>query len=131
MFGKAGTAYIYHIYGMYNCLNVVTEKENVGEAVLIRALEPLKGIKIMRENRKTTDIKQLTNGPGKLCIALSINRDLNNINLIDLKSPLKIEIPHDYHAKKEIIVTKRIGVTKGNELDLRFYIKNNPFVSKI
>lgn len=131
MFGKAGTAYIYHIYGMYNCLNVVTEKENVGEAVLIRALEPLKGIKIMQENRKIKEIKQLTNGPGKLCISMSINRELNNINLIDPKSPLKIEIPRDYHAKKEIMITKRIGITKGKEQDLRFYIEDNPFISKV
>ncbi|MBI2026277.1 MAG: DNA-3-methyladenine glycosylase [Deltaproteobacteria bacterium] len=130
MFGEAGTAYIYHIYGMYNCLNIVTQKENIGEAVLIRALEPLKGIKTMQKNRKTKEIKHLANGPGKICMALSINRDLNSINLIDPKSPLKIEIPNEYHIKKEIIATKRIGITNAKEVDLRFYIKDNLFISK-
>ena len=89
MFGEAGLAYIYLIYGMYNCFNIVTGKNNQAQAVLIRALEPIEGIEIMQEYRKQSKIKILCNGPGKLCQAFGINRALNGISL--LKPPIYIK----------------------------------------
>jgi DNA-3-methyladenine glycosylase len=81
MFGPPGFAYVYLIYGMYYCFNVVTEKEGYPAAVLIRSLEPHQGIIEMREKRKVTSIKELTNGPGKLCQALGITKDMNGRDL--------------------------------------------------
>lgn len=128
MFGPAGRAYVYFTYGMYNCFNVVTEKEGIGEAVLIRAIEPVQGIEIMKKNRGMTDEKNLCNGPGKITIAFAISRDFNCLDLTNKNSPLKI-----FAAKKEnfeIVETERIGISEGKELPHRFYIKGNRFVSK-
>ena len=77
MFGSPGKAYIYFIYGMYHCFNVVTRPKGMGEAVLIRALEPLEGIELMQQRRKKHDVRHLCNGPCKLVIALGIQRDQN------------------------------------------------------
>ena len=129
MFGKPGHAYVYLVYGMYECFNCTTNKNGLGEAVLIRALEPISGIEIMEKNRKTSDIKNLCSGPGKLTSAMEITRKDNFADLASKNSRLRIEIP----AKKEkfeIIRTKRVGITKGKSLMYRFYIKNNQFVSK-
>lgn len=84
VFGEGGHAYVYLIYGMYNCFNVVTEKEEIPGAVLIRQLEPIYGIEYMMENRKVYQKKKLKNlcdGPGKLCMALGITREHNGIDL--------------------------------------------------
>ena len=89
MYGEPGFSYIYLIYGMYNCFNIVTGKNNQAQAVLIRALEPIEGIEIMQEYRKQSKIKMLCNGPGKLCQAFGINRALNGISL--LKPPIYLE----------------------------------------
>lgn len=126
MFGPAGKSYVYLVYGMYNCFNVVTNKEGKGEAVLIRALEPISGIEIMKKNRKTENIKNLCSGPGKLCDALGINKKHNGMDLIN--SNLKI-ISKD-KKKPTIISTTRIGISKGQDLPLRFYIGRNEFISK-
>jgi DNA-3-methyladenine glycosylase len=125
MFGPPGHAYIYFIYGMYHCLNVVTGPEGCGEAVLIRALEPVDGIELMQERRPRKKLKDLCNGPGKLVIALGIPSTFNGIKMD--KWPLKI-IPAK--SKPKITTTTRIGITKGAELPLRFYIPKNPFVSR-
>lgn len=138
MFGPGGKAYIYFIYGMYDCMNVVCAEEDIPEAVLIRGVEPLKGIEEMSFNRygKSYDFltkKQkinLTNGPGKLCRAMGITRKLNGLDLqgqelFILNSP-RIE-------EENIIAAKRIGIDYAEEAKdflWRYYIKDNTFVSK-
>ena len=127
MFDSGGIAYVYFIYGMYYCFNIVTDKFGVGGALLIRALEPISGIDIMLNNRKMSGLEQLSNGPGKLCIALDINKKDNgkDLNCSDIKI---------YKSKTaenmEIVQTKRIGIKVGTELNYRFYIKGNKYVSK-
>jgi DNA-3-methyladenine glycosylase len=126
MFGPAGHAYIYFTYGMHHCLNFVTEKENFPAAVLIRALETQNGIEIMKKNRKTDVIENLTNGPGKLCMALGLDRKMNGIDLCS-----DILYVEDRNEKKEkIISTPRIGINVEKDKKWRFYIKGNSFVSK-
>lgn len=125
MFGPAGFTYVYLIYGMYHCLNVTSGKLNEGEAVLIRALEPVDGIPLMQRRRKTEKIENLCNGPGKLTQAFGITRKHNNLSL--LEGPLQI---YDSPIKPEISASTRIGLSAGKELELRFFIKGNRFVSK-
>jgi len=124
MFGPAGNVYVYLIYGMYHCFNIVSGKAGDGEAVLIRALEPVEGIPLMQKRRKTQKIENLCSGPGKLTQALNITKKHNNLNLFD--GPLYI---YDNKLKPEISVSTRIGLSAGKELELRFFIKGNRFVS--
>lgn len=135
MYGEAGFSYVFIIYGMYYCFNVVTQKEETPEAVLIRALEPVENLDIIANNRfkkdyndlTKTQIKSLTNGPGKLCDALKINKILNGEDLCDNK--LYIE---DNDEEFNIITDKRIGIDYAEEAKdylLRFYIENNKYVS--
>ncbi len=128
MFERGGIAYIYFTYGMHYCFNIVSGNKNMGEAVLIRAIEPIKGIEIMRKNRRKQDIKILTNGPAKLTQAFGINKKYNYHKLN--KRPLFIAKNHYKIPKKQIIQTTRIGIKKGTQLPYRFYIKGNSFVSK-
>ncbi|MCS7078207.1 MAG: DNA-3-methyladenine glycosylase [Bacteroidia bacterium] len=119
MFMPAGVSYVYLIYGMHYCFNVVSGQEGVGEAVLIRALKPLEGIEIMQERRNLTDISQLCNGPGKLCQAMGIDiscnmRSLLSDNLYILDRVVK---------KKDIVCTPRIGISKGMDLLYRFLLR--------
>ncbi len=130
MFGEPGHAYVYFIYGMYYCLNIVTEHSGYPAAVLIRAGEPLEGEEAMRSLRpKARSREELTSGPGKLCMAMSVDRTLNGIDLCK-KGPLYVE--DAIHNSFEIVSAKRIGVDYAGEYKdkpWRFYIKNNPFVS--
>jgi len=126
MFGPAGRSYVYFIYGMHFCLNVVSGKPGEGEAVLIRALEPVQGIEVMRERRKTGKLENLCSGPGKLCQAFGLTKEHNNLCL--LKSDLRI---HDNRERFEVMSSKRVGLSVGQELELRFYIAGNKFVSKV
>lgn len=116
MFKEGGVAYVYFIYGMYHCMNVVTGKENTASGVLIRALEPIPPLKN-------------TNGPGKLCKSLQINKSLNETNLRDKNSGLWLEKFREI-SPDEIITTTRIGIKQAAEYPRRFYIKDNPHVSK-
>jgi DNA-3-methyladenine glycosylase len=125
MFGPAGHAYVYLIYGMYHCLNIVSGKKGEGEAVLIRALEPVQGIPVMQKRRKTKKIENLCNGPGKLTQAFGITRKHNNLSL--LEGDLRI---YNSRSKPVICTSVRIGLSAGKELELRFYIKENRFVSR-
>jgi DNA-3-methyladenine glycosylase len=125
MFGPAGRSYVYIIYGIYHCLNVVGGKTGEGEAVLIRALEPVQGIDIMKERRKTDKIENLCSGPGKLTQAFGITKEHNNLCL--LAGDLQI---HKSNEKPAILTSTRIGLSEGKELELRFYIAGNRFVSK-
>ncbi|MCL2722569.1 MAG: DNA-3-methyladenine glycosylase [Treponema sp.] len=124
MFGPAGNIYVYLIYGMYYCFNIVSGKPGVGEAVLIRALEPVEGISLMQKRRKTQKIENLCSGPGKLTQAFNITKKHNNLSL--LEGPLYI---YDSKIKPEISTSTRIGLSAGKELELRFFIKGNKFVS--
>ena len=125
MFGSAGHCYVYLIYGIYFCFNVVSGAEGEGEAVLIRALEPVHGIELMQKRRRTEKMNALCSGPGKLVLAMGINADHNGqpINNGGLRIYRRDGIP-------EIIRTTRIGISQGSELPLRFYLKDSPFVSK-
>lgn len=127
MFGPPGHAYIYFIYGMYYCFNVVTAKEGVGEAVLIRALEPVEGIDLMFDRRpKAKKVEDLCSGPGKLVLAMGILKEQNGVSLE--QGPLVLQKAS--LRKKEIVTTTRIGITEGSKLPYRFYLKNNRFVSR-
>ncbi len=130
MFGEPGHAYVYLIYGMYNCLNLVTEKNGFPAAVLIRAGEPVEGIEIMASLRKKANKPQdIASGPGKLCGAMDITRALNGADVCK-KGALYVE---DGPAVKDIVASPRIGVDYAGEDALkpwRFYEKCNPCVSK-
>ncbi len=131
MFGPAGYSYVYFIYGMYHCFNVVSGPEGVGEAVLIRALEPLKGVSLMEKRRKTEKRIQLCNGPGKLMLAMGMGIEHNGLNL--RRGPVKILTPDSLEKKVprfEIVTTTRIGISNGRDLPLRFYIKDCEYISK-
>ena len=117
LFKAPGLSYVYLIYGMYNCMNVVTEEEGRGCAVLIRAVEPMGDF-------------SGTNGPGKLCRAFEITRELNEVDLTSSSSVLRIERGEEVF-ESDIVCTTRIGIKAGADLKWRFYIRNNPWVSKI
>jgi DNA-3-methyladenine glycosylase len=126
MFGPPGHAYIYFTYGMYHCLNLVTEKEGFPAAVLIRAIEPLQGVELMMKRRKTTNMKNLTSGPGKLCQALGLDRSLNGADLCS--EEIWVEDRKEKTGKIES--TSRVGVSDGKNKKWRFYICDSEFVSK-
>ncbi len=125
MFGPGGYAYVYFCYGNHFMFNVVSEKIGVPGAVLIRALEPVKGEVLMARRRKgEVGDRKLTNGPGKLAQALGIDRHQNRLPV--WKKPLTILAAQ---RTEPIGVTTRIGLTEGSELPLRFFLKDNPYVS--
>ncbi|OPY58604.1 MAG: 3-methyladenine DNA glycosylase [Pelotomaculum sp. PtaU1.Bin035] len=126
MFGPPGHAYVYFIYGMYYCFNVVSAPEGVGEAVLIRALEPAGGVSLMRKRRKRERATELCGGPAKLVQAMGISRDHNGVDLT--KGALVICMGEKITEK--IIATTRIGIREGAQLPLRFYLEGNRFISK-
>ena len=131
MFGPPGTAYVYFIYGMHHCLNVVTEQEGFPAAVLIRALEPLEGLPLMRRQRPGRPDHELTNGPGKLCQALSIGREMNGVDLV---SSAVLFIEEDAPVPDEAVqTTPRVNV-RGDKQALtapwRFLIGDNPLRSR-
>lgn len=125
MFGPPGYAYVYFTYGMHYCFNVVSASEGVGEAVLVRALEPLLGIELMQQRRGRQNVRDLCSGPAKLTQAMGIAREQNRQDLTtgDLYiSPGKASAP--------IVTTTRIGIKEGAELPLRFYLQDNKHVSR-
>lgn len=126
--GPSGFTYVYLIYGMYHCMNIVSDREGTAGCVLLRAIEPVHGIENMKQRRPQAKTNvQLTNGPGKLTAALGVNRNHNGIDLT--KDLISI---YEYENKRIIdtLQSGRIGLTDGVELPYRFYIKDNPFVSK-
>jgi len=127
LFGPPGHAYIYFIYGMYECLNFVAEPEGRAGAVLIRALEPLAGIEQMRKRRPAAKrVEDLASGPGKLTQAMGITRRLNGCDLVTGELEVRA---FNGEAKPEIAVTPRIGITHCADWPLRFLIRGNKFVS--
>lgn len=131
MYGPPGHAYVYFIYGMHHCLNAVTEKEGFPAAVLIRALEPLEGLEIMRRYRLGQPDRELTNGPAKLCQAMAIDRGFNGVDLC-AGEVLFLEEGRIV-AQEEIRASPRIGI-KASEVarsvPWRFYLQGNDFVSR-
>lgn len=132
MFGPPGRSYTYLIYGMYHCFNVVTAPRGIGEAVLIRALEPLEGLPLMARRRGTDAPKALCSGPGKLVIAMGIAKIPDGTDLrrgaLTIRSPGPPSEQGD--PLRHIKVTTRIGVTQAAHLPLRFYLEGNPYISK-
>lgn len=127
MFGPPNKLYVYFTYGMHYCINIVTGKEGVGAAVLIRAVDPLDNIDILSANRGGLTGVNITNGPAKLTQALRLDLKFNGHDLT--KEPLKL-LPGDPVPDSSIVQTTRIGISKNKDLPLRFYIKDNPYVSK-
>jgi len=134
MFGPPGHAYVYFIYGNYFCMNVVCQPPGVAEAVLIRAIEPTIGEETMRHLRPVEAVRDLTNGPGRLCLAMDIDRRLDGVDLCDAQSPLFIArnpaLPTFRKEFGPVVTTTRIGLTKAAHLPLRFYAAGSPFVSR-
>lgn len=140
MYGIAGTVYVYLIYGMYQCFNIVSNAEGIGEAVLIRALQPTAGIDLMGMRRLTrpgktpiisttgkVTLKELCRGPGKLVQAMGIERDRHNGTSL---SGNTLYVRPQVTAPEAVISGPRIGINVGRELPYRYYIKDNIFVSK-
>ncbi len=123
MFGEPGIAYVYLCYGMHNLLNIVTEKEDRPGAVLIRALSPVWGIDFMKK-RRNLDVR-LTDGPGKLTIALGIDVKDNGADIVNGENNIYIFDYKKGSNNSKIMVTGRIGIKKGKERPLRFYIKTH------
>jgi DNA-3-methyladenine glycosylase len=132
LYGLPGFAYVYFIYGMYHCFNVVTRAEGHPSAVLVRALEPIEGLELMRERRATrrrasggVSDRELANGPGKLCDALGITLAENRADLI--ASSLRIE-PGE--RPDGIVWTPRVGISVGTDRFWRCFVKGSPHVSR-
>jgi DNA-3-methyladenine glycosylase len=130
MYQMGGTAYVFFVYGMYNQFNVVTNVQDAPHAVLIRALEPVEGVQVMRRRRHNQPDHNLTNGPGKLCIALGIDRKLDGADLLGSRVWLE---EGERVTRSQIATGPRIGIDYAEEwIDKpwRFWIKANPFVSR-
>jgi DNA-3-methyladenine glycosylase len=124
MFGPPGHLYVYFTYGMHHCMNVVTGPPGVGSAVLLRAGEPLEGIREMIRRRGRQD--PLCSGPARWCQAFGIDRSFDGIDLLQ-KGPVSLE---DGPVPGPILVTTRVGVRQGDDLRRRFVVAANPFVSR-
>ena len=146
MFGPAGRAYVYLVYGMYHCLNVVTESEGSPSAVLIRAVEPLSGLPEMREARTQVGPRahrdrssaapqdaRLASGPGLVCAAFSITRTDDGVDLLDPASDLRLE-PAAEHEPLPVVASARIGIDYAPEpwrsMPWRFFVPGNASVSR-
>jgi DNA-3-methyladenine glycosylase len=130
MFESGGRLYVYFTYGMHYCINIVVGQKGVGEAVLIRGAEPVDGIDIMQKNRGINDLQSLTNGPGKLAQALGI-ADTRLSGKILNKSSILLELPPGPIIPNDTVTAPRVGIKRSIELPWRFYIKDNPYVSKL
>jgi len=125
--GPPGTAYVYFIYGMHWCFNAVTRELGHGSAVLVRAVEPLSGLDLMRRRRGVAGDVSLTSGPARLCDAFAITRDQDGVRLD--RGPLRIlqgiDVPDE-----EVVISPRIGIRKAADWLLRFHVRGNRFVSR-
>jgi DNA-3-methyladenine glycosylase len=127
LFGPPGVAYVYLIYGMYWCFNAVTRERGHGAAVLVRAVSPIDGIALMRARRpKVKNDRDLTNGPGKLCLAMQIDGTMDGTSLRDGAVVIRAgePVPDD-----DVVVSPRIGIVKAADWPLRFFVRDDPFVS--
>ncbi|MDB4881939.1 MAG: 3-methyladenine glycosylase [Gemmatimonadetes bacterium] len=127
LFGPPGTSYVYLIYGMYWCFNAVTRERGHGSAVLVRAVAPIDGVDLMRRRRpKAKRDRDLTNGPGKLCLAMGIVGSMSGLSLRD--GPIVIR-PGALVPDADVDVTPRIGITQAAEWPLRYLVRDDPYVS--
>jgi len=128
LFGEGGSSYVYFTYGMYHCFNVSANEADAAEAVLIRAVEPVRGVEKMRELRpKARKDRDLTSGPGKLCQAFDLSRDENAIDLIESDM---LFITRGEQVQPNLIgVSTRIGINVARHYPWRFFIKGNEYVS--
>ena len=130
MYGRGGTAYVYFVYGMYHQFNVVTNVEDVPHAILVRAVEPVEGLDVIRRRRPGRSEYELTSGPGRLCLALGIDRKLDKADLLGERVWIEEGISI---SPREITRGPRIGIDYAEEWikkPWRFWIKDNPFVSR-
>lgn len=145
MFGPAGHAYVYRIYGVHYCFNVVTGEEGIGEAVLIRAVEPLCGQEQMALRRRLSEkgvvlselltqkrwLRALCSGPARLCEAFGIDTTFNGVDLMNPQSPLFLAKERETEGlPTPIIATCRVGITQGRERQWRFLWGDSPFISR-
>lgn len=129
LYGPPGIAYVYFVYGMHWCVNAVTRAEGLPSAVLIRALEPVAGLPLMRRRRgHPARDRDLTNGPGKLCEALGITGAMNGVPLRG-PGPLRLRRGAPV-ADADVVVSPRIGVSRAADWPLRFYVRHSPWVSR-
>ncbi len=128
MFERPGTIYVYKIYGIHYCINIVTQPAGIPEAVLIRALEPVEGLQLMRRRRGVDSTKELCSGPAKLCQALGIGPQHNWGHVT--RGPLMVVDCND--PPRPIVTTTRIGLgpNRGDNLKLRYYFADSDHVSK-
>lgn len=129
MYDQGGKVYVYFIYGNYYCFNVVCDSRGIGNAVLIRAVEPIEGIEQMKKFRgETKSVYDITNGPAKLCLAMNIDNSLYGADVTEEKS---IFVSKPFKKEKfEIITTKRVGLNVGIDFPYRFFVKDNPYVTR-
>jgi DNA-3-methyladenine glycosylase len=127
LYGPPGRSYVYFIYGMHWCFNAVTREQGHGSAVLVRALEPLAGLPLMRRRRRIDRDVDLTNGPGKLCQAFGITSEQHDVRLD--RGPLRI-LAGDPVPDENVSVGPRVGIRKAADWPLRFLLKDNAFVSR-
>lgn len=136
IFGPPGHAYVYFIYGVHYCLNVSCMPEGEAGCILVRALEPVKGIEEMARARSLTDLdltsvrnlRLLASGPGKLCQALGITRERDNDK--DMLSPRSdLQVMDDGYKSENVVITRRIGITKSPDMPLRYVLEGNQFIS--
>jgi DNA-3-methyladenine glycosylase len=128
LFGRPGLAYVYRSYGIHACINAVAEPEGVGAAVLIRALEPIDGLDLMRARRGLERVESLCSGPGKLTQALGIELGQDGVDLA--AGPITISEPSPESGELDIVAGTRIGLTKAAELPWRFCARGSRFLSR-
>jgi DNA-3-methyladenine glycosylase len=127
LFGPAGSWYVYLSYGMHWCSNLVCQRTGLASAVLLRALEPLAGLDIMRRRRGRVSDRELCSGPGRLCQALGISRELDGQRIA--RSSVIVRRP-DQLEEMRVAATPRIGITKAADWPLRFHIAGSPWASR-
>jgi DNA-3-methyladenine glycosylase len=131
LFGRPGTSYVYFIYGVHWCFNAVASRRGSGAAVLVRALEPLEGLALMRSRRRlagsTRRDRELTNGPGKLCEALGIDGRQSGLSL--QRPPVVMRRGREI-SDADVITSPRIGITRAVEGIHRYFVRDNEFVSR-
>ena len=131
LFGPAGHAYVYFIYGKYFCMNISCEREGLGGCILLRALEPVIGIAQMARNRgldEDAPVRMISSGPSRLCMALGLTRPLHNgLDVTSAKSSLQVR--DDGFPEPQIVITPRIGIRHAVDLPLRFALRGHACVS--
>jgi DNA-3-methyladenine glycosylase len=134
MFGPPGHAYVYFIYGVHFCVNAVCHRPGRAEAVLIRAIEAQFNPELMSKNRPASTRTGLTNGPGKLCAAMSIDRIIDGTDLCDASAPLIIarnpQVATFRQQHGPIAIATRVGITRAAHLPLRFFLDRSEFISR-